>query len=102
MTGLKKVGVFIQEKVWLEPHLFLYKYSNFSQSSHTSYLPAYEDGTVSRNVGIYNSNAGELPRRKNTTFRTRRKYEIKNVVTSLPPGMSVSPVRFSRILSSAV
>jgi hypothetical protein len=39
---------------------------------------AYEDGTnrVFRNVGIYNSDAGELPRRKHTTFRTRRKFEI--------------------------
>jgi predicted cupin superfamily sugar epimerase len=42
----------------------------------SSYLPAYEDGylcmkmeqTVFRNVGIYNSDAGELPRRKRTTI----------------------------------
>ena len=26
-----------------------------------------------------NSEAGELPRRKNTTFRTRRKFEIENI-----------------------
>jgi len=33
------------------------------------YLPTYEDGTdrVFRNVGIENSGAGELPRRKHTT-----------------------------------
>ena len=31
-----------------------------------------------RNVGIENSDAGELPRRKYTIFRTRRKFEIKN------------------------
>jgi hypothetical protein len=33
------------------------------------YLPAYEDGTgrVFRNVGIENSDARELPRRKHTT-----------------------------------
>jgi hypothetical protein len=32
------------------------------------YLPAYEDGTdrVFRNVGIQNSDAGELPKRKHT------------------------------------
>jgi len=32
------------------------------------HLPAYEDGTdrVFRNVGISNSDAGELPRRKHT------------------------------------
>jgi hypothetical protein len=35
---------------------------------HT-HIPAYEDGTdsVFRNVGIQNSDAGELPRRKHTT-----------------------------------
>jgi hypothetical protein len=32
MTRLENVGVFIQQKVWLE-------------NSHTSYLSAYEDGT---------------------------------------------------------
>jgi hypothetical protein len=36
----------------------------------SSYLPAYEDGTDRpfRNVGIQNSDAEELPRRKHTTF----------------------------------
>jgi len=32
---------------------------------------------VFRNVGIYNSDAGELPKRKYNIFRTRRKFEIK-------------------------
>jgi hypothetical protein len=36
--------------------------------------------TVFWNVGIWNSDAGELPARKHTTFRTRRKFEIKNVL----------------------
>jgi hypothetical protein len=40
--------------------------------------PMKMEQTVFRNVGIYNSDAGELPRRKHTAFRTRRKYEIKN------------------------
>jgi hypothetical protein len=37
-------------------------------SYYSSYLPAYEDGKdrVFRNVGIHNSDAGELPRRKKT------------------------------------
>jgi hypothetical protein len=50
------------------------------KSSYSSYLPAYEDRTdrVFRNVGIQNSDAGELPRRKSTTFTTRRKFKIKN------------------------
>ena len=46
---------------------------------HTSY-PAYEDGTdrVFRNVGIQQSDAGEIPKRIHTRFKTRRKFEIKN------------------------
>jgi hypothetical protein len=42
------------------------------------HLPAYEDGTdgVFRNVGKQNSDAGELHRKKHTTYRTRRKFEI--------------------------
>jgi len=41
-------------------------------------LPAYEDGTdrVFRNVGIYNSDVGEVPKRKHNIFRTQRKFEI--------------------------
>ena len=44
--------------------------------------PAYEDGTdrVFRNVGIYISDAGELPKRKHNIFRTRRKFEIKTTL----------------------
>ena len=46
-------------------------------------IPAYttyEDGAdrMSRNVGTYNSDAGESPKINNTTFRTCRKFEIKN------------------------
>ena len=42
----------------------------FLKSSHTTHLPAYEDGTdsVFRNISIQNSDAGELPRRKHTTW----------------------------------
>jgi len=45
-------------------------------------LLAYEHGTdrVFRNVGILNSDPGELPRRKHTTYSTRRKFEIKNII----------------------
>ena len=45
----------------------------------SSYLPAYEDGTdgVFRHVGMWNSDAGELPRIKHTIFRTWRNFEIK-------------------------
>jgi len=63
-----------------EPNLFPYKYPNILNPSHSSYLPAYEDekDRVFRNVCIENSDAGELPRRKHTTFRARQTFEIKN------------------------
>jgi hypothetical protein len=37
-----------------EPNLYPYKYPNILKPGHSSYLPAYEDGTdrVLRNVGI--------------------------------------------------
>jgi len=46
------------------------------------HLSANEDGTdgVFRNVGIYNSDAGELPSRKHTTYRKQRKFEIKKSI----------------------
>jgi hypothetical protein len=41
---------------------------------------AFEDGPDRgfRNVGKTQSDAGEIPKRKHTSFRTRRKSEIKN------------------------
>jgi hypothetical protein len=58
-----------------EPNLFAYKRHNILNPSDSSHLPAYEDGTdrVFWNVGISNSDAGELPKRKHTTFRTQQK-----------------------------
>jgi len=46
---------------------------------------SYEDGTDSefRNVGNYNSDTGELPKKEQITFRTRRKLQNKNPVYSL-------------------
>jgi hypothetical protein len=43
--------------------------SEFYVPTFILHLPAYEDGTdrVFRNVGIYSSDAGELPRRKHAT-----------------------------------
>jgi len=42
--------------------------------------PAYEDGTniEFRNVGNYNSDAGELSKKEQITFRTRQKHKNKN------------------------
>jgi hypothetical protein len=72
MTRFENAGVIIWEKVWLE---------NSLKPSHSSYLSAYEDETdrVFQNVSISNSDASELLRRKHTTFRKRRKFEIKNM-----------------------
>jgi hypothetical protein len=40
----------------------------------------HEDGadTVLQNADTWNSDTRESPKRKNTTFRTQRKFEIKN------------------------
>jgi len=47
----------------------------------SSHLPAYEDGKerVFRNVGIWNSDAGELPTRKHTRLRLSCKNRSVNV-----------------------
>ena len=47
-------------------NLILYKYPECSLLQSHFIPPVYEDGTdrVFRNVGIYNSDAGELPKRK--------------------------------------
>ena len=46
--------------------------------------PAYEDGTDKefRNVGYYNSDAGELPKKEHITIETRRKLE--NYIIPIP------------------
>ena len=62
--------------------------------------PAFEDGTDTgfRNVGQLQFDAGEIPRRKYTIFKSRRKSEIKksdNVLLSLPSAaISVSVYLF--------
>jgi hypothetical protein len=44
--------------------------------SQSSYLSAYEDETECSETSAYkNLDAGELPRKKHTTFRIRRKFE---------------------------
>jgi len=48
----------------------------------------YEHGTniMFRNVDTYNSDAGESPKRKNTTFRIGRKFEIKKFPSFVETG----------------
>jgi hypothetical protein len=57
----------------------------------------YEDGTDRgfRKMDTYSSDAGELPGRKNTTFRTRRKFEIKNEIL-------VSVITFSDVVTASL
>ena len=45
---------FLLAQAIFEPNLFPYTYPTFLKPSHSSYLPAYEDGTdrVFRNIGI--------------------------------------------------
>jgi hypothetical protein len=52
-NGFESFGVFIWEKVWLEPNFFPYKYSNILNPSHPSYLFAYEDGTECSETSAY-------------------------------------------------
>ena len=52
-TGFENVGVFIWEKVWLEPNLFPHKYPNILKPSHSSYLSAYENGTECSETSVY-------------------------------------------------
>jgi hypothetical protein len=48
---------------------------------------AFEDGPDRgfQNVGTTHSDAGEIPKRKYTRFRTRRKFEIKNCMFNSMP-----------------
>ena len=61
MTGDEDVGVFIWEKFGFrlaqaifKTKLFLYQYPNILNASHSSYLPAYEDGTECSETLVYN------------------------------------------------
>jgi hypothetical protein len=44
--GLRNIGAFIREKVWLEN-------SHFSKLVHSSHLPTYEDGTECSETSAY-------------------------------------------------
>jgi len=78
-------------KWWLITHMdkvfVCFLPGNFPASEF--YMPTFRNtvsvpsgtDTVLWNVGIYNSDAGELPRRKHTTYRTWWKFEIMDKVT---------------------
>jgi len=58
----------------------LYQFHLQRLGVHHTVHPAFEDGTDTgfRNVGKLQFDAGELPKRKYTIFKSRRKSEIKN------------------------
>jgi hypothetical protein len=64
---------------WLRPNLFSYKYPNNLIPFILPAYTAYENGTdsVFQNVGIWNRDTGESPKRENITCRTHQKFEIK-------------------------
>jgi len=53
--------------------------------------PAFEDGTDTgfRNVGQLQFDAGEIPGRIYTIFKSRRKSEIKNTDTDIDNNVSI-------------
>ena len=53
------------------PELYVPTFRNTLSHLGRRCKPAHEHGIVFRNVGTYNSDAEESPKRKNTTFRTR-------------------------------
>jgi len=57
-----------------------------SSKAGSSLLPAFEDGTDTwfRNVGILPTDAGEIPKRTYTIFKSRRKLEIYKPPTCIP------------------
>ena len=72
MTKFENSSDIQLEKVWLENSLhqpFSRWLPKLFSNLVIHHLPAYEDGTdrVFRNVGMYNSDTGELPKRKRTT-----------------------------------
>ena len=69
---------FLLAQAIFEPNLLLYDTPTILRFSLSTATCLWRWNRVFRNVGISNSDAGELPRRKHTTFTTRRKFEIKN------------------------
>ena len=83
MTGFENVVVVIREEIWLQPNFSRINNTKILKPSHSSYLPAYEDGTkmeqsVPKRRHIQLRRRGITQIKKHTTFRTRRKLEIKN------------------------
>jgi phage gpG-like protein len=98
MIRFENVGVFIREKVWLENSLSkslrLFSSQNFSRINTPTFsnliiLHAHPPMKIEQSVPKRRHikfRHGELRRRKHTTFRTGRNFEIKNsdLVRSVP------------------
>jgi hypothetical protein len=61
-SPLRMLGYFVRE-VWLEPNLFPYKYPNIQPQSFFIPTRFWGWNRVFWNMGIRNSDAGELPRK---------------------------------------
>ena len=65
--------------MWVIPRRLNTMCRRFGTLSFIFNIITYEDGTdkVFRNVGTQNSDAGKSIKRKNKTFKTRRKFETR-------------------------
>jgi hypothetical protein len=69
-----------REKIY-DVVLFFLSGDSLASDFYVPTYTTYENGAnrVFRNVGTKTSDARESPKRQNTTFRTRRNFEIKNL-----------------------
>jgi hypothetical protein len=89
MTRFENFVVFVRENIWLEnslsilaqvifePNIFPYKYSNIVKPSHSSYLPACEDGKECSKTSAYKIQKSGITQNKAYSIQKKRKFEIK-------------------------
>jgi hypothetical protein len=94
MTRFENFGVFVREKIWLEnnlsilaqvifePNIFPYKYSNILEPSHSSYLPACEDGMECSETSAYKIQKSGITQKKAYIIQNTAKVLNQDVITS--------------------
>jgi hypothetical protein len=74
----------VSELVIFEPNIYLHKYPSNRVPVILPAYTTYDDGTVCSETSAHKiQTPGGSPKWKNTTFRTRRRFEIKNVYLAL-------------------